>query len=88
MNKFRSGVERKIDPMGRIVIPAEIRDLLGLTGGEPLDISVRDGAIVLAPLEERCAFCGRLRRDRGDSARLHAVPEAVVASNSSAKNPG
>jgi AbrB family looped-hinge helix DNA binding protein len=31
-----------IDTAGRLVVPKPLRDMLGLTGGEELDISVRD----------------------------------------------
>lgn len=38
-----------IDSAGRIVVPKAIRDRLGLRGGEPLDISERDGRIEIQP---------------------------------------
>ena len=60
----RSGIERKIDSVGRIVIPAEIRQTLGLVEGDVLDIEVRAGAILLTPLSERCALCGMPQRAR------------------------
>jgi AbrB family looped-hinge helix DNA binding protein len=85
MSEFRSGVERRLDPMGRIVIPAEIRDVLGLAGGDALDVSMRDGAIVLAPVGARCPHCGRLRRDEPAAPPLHAVDfdvDAVTTTNS------
>jgi AbrB family looped-hinge helix DNA binding protein len=75
MTEFRSGIERRLDAMGRVVIPAEMRDALGLAGGDALDISIRDGAIVLAPVGARCPRCGHLRTD--DRAPLHAVPLAA-----------
>ena len=61
MSEFRSGIERRLDAMGRIVIPAEIRDALGLSGGDALDITIREGAIVLAPVEACCPRCGHVR---------------------------
>jgi AbrB family looped-hinge helix DNA binding protein len=74
MTGSRSGIERRLDPMGRIVIPAEIRDVLGLGGGDTLEISIREGAIVLAPVEARCPHCGHVRANKG--APLAAVPFA------------
>lgn len=38
-----------IDTAGRVVIPKALRDGLGLTGGEELEISVRDGTILIEP---------------------------------------
>jgi transcriptional pleiotropic regulator of transition state genes len=58
MTALTTGIDRRIDGLGRIVIPAEIRDRLGLSEGARLDIIVRDGAIVLTPMESRCRACG------------------------------
>ena len=58
MTALTTGIDRHIDGLGRIVIPAEIRDRLGLSEGARLDIIVRDGAIVLTPMEDRCRECG------------------------------
>lgn len=38
----------KVDRFGRVVIPEEIKDKLGLKEGSPLRISTRDSEIVLA----------------------------------------
>ena len=38
-----------IDAAGRIVIPKPIRDSLGLTGGQKIEIRERDGAIEIEP---------------------------------------
>lgn len=38
-----------IDMAGRIVVPKALRDELGLTGGEELEIAVRDGRLELEP---------------------------------------
>ncbi|MFN2377377.1 MAG: AbrB/MazE/SpoVT family DNA-binding domain-containing protein [Candidatus Binatia bacterium] len=38
-----------IDAAGRVVIPKEIRDRLGLTGGRPVIIRERDGHIEIEP---------------------------------------
>jgi AbrB family looped-hinge helix DNA binding protein len=38
-----------IDPAGRVVLPKAIREQLRLTPGTALDVSVRDGTVVLEP---------------------------------------
>ena len=43
----RSGIERKIDALGRIVIPAEMRQTLGLIEGDVVDVAMKDGVIIL-----------------------------------------
>jgi AbrB family looped-hinge helix DNA binding protein len=37
-----------IDSAGRLVVPKAIRERLGLSGGERVDIAERDGAIVIS----------------------------------------
>ncbi|MEN8112754.1 MAG: AbrB/MazE/SpoVT family DNA-binding domain-containing protein [Actinomycetota bacterium] len=49
---------RKIDDLGRIVIPAETRRLLSISEGDELEIGVEDEAIVIRKLEASCVFCG------------------------------
>jgi AbrB family looped-hinge helix DNA binding protein len=55
---MRVGVERKIDSLGRILLPAEVRHLLRLADGDVLELEVRDGSIVLRPLAVSCPMCG------------------------------
>ncbi|MEE8550208.1 MAG: AbrB/MazE/SpoVT family DNA-binding domain-containing protein [Gemmatimonadota bacterium] len=49
---------RKIDDLGRIVLPAETRRLFNIHEGDQLEISVENGAIVIRKLEATCVFCG------------------------------
>lgn len=48
---------RRIDELGRIVLPAETRRLLGIKRGDALSISVEGKTIQLEKLEESCTFC-------------------------------
>ena len=43
----QSGITRKIDELGRIVVPKEMRYNLGIRDGEPLEIFVENNAIVI-----------------------------------------
>ncbi len=58
------GMTRRIDALGRIVVPAELRRVLEIHVGDLLDIRVEDGHVVLAKVEKACVFCGS-----GDSLR-------------------
>lgn len=49
---------RKVDDLGRIVLPVELRRLHGIATGDALEISVDGDAIVLRKLYEGCVFCG------------------------------
>jgi transcriptional pleiotropic regulator of transition state genes len=52
------GMTRRIDALGRIVVPAELRRILEIRVGDLLDIRVEDGRVVLAKVEKSCVFCG------------------------------
>ena len=54
-----TGMIRKIDNLGRIVVPKEIRDTLGIEDGDPLEIFVEGNCILLQKHEPRCLFCGK-----------------------------
>ncbi len=53
-----SGIARKIDDLGRIVIPAETRRLFNIREGDHLFISVEGGSIVIKKMTDTCTFCG------------------------------
>jgi AbrB family transcriptional regulator, transcriptional pleiotropic regulator of transition state genes len=53
------GVVRRVDELGRIVIPVEIRRRFGIDVRDPLEISVRGESIVLSKPHDACVFCGR-----------------------------
>jgi transcriptional pleiotropic regulator of transition state genes len=53
-----AGLPRRIDHLGRIVIPAELRRLVGINEGDYIQFSAEDDRVVIEKLEERCTFCG------------------------------
>ena len=53
-----TGIVRKVDELGRIVLPAELRRTLSIAEKDPLEIYVDGGSIILQKHEERCVFCG------------------------------
>ena len=56
------GVVRRIDELGRIVIPVEIRKRFGISNHDALEISVQGDAIVLERPHTECVFCGSQER--------------------------
>ena len=53
-----SVITRKIDELGRIVLPIEFRKALNVDTKCDLDMEVKDGAIVLMPKQTVCHSCG------------------------------
>jgi transcriptional pleiotropic regulator of transition state genes len=54
-----TGIVRRIDELGRVVIPIEIRKRFGLAEKDPVEISVRGESILLTKPHSVCVFCGR-----------------------------
>jgi transcriptional pleiotropic regulator of transition state genes len=52
------GIVRKVDELGRIVIPMELRRTFGIEKEDPLEIFVDEDMIILKKYEPACIFCG------------------------------
>lgn len=52
-----TGVVRKIDELGRIVLPSELRKVFGIHEGDQLEISVHGEQIILQKRQDVCLFC-------------------------------
>lgn len=52
------GTVRKVDELGRIVLPVETRKRLGLEPKDPVEIFVEKDRIILKKYEPACIFCG------------------------------
>ena len=53
-----TGITRKIDDLGRIVLPKELRKTLGIEPGTPIEIYTEEDTIILKKFESRCVLCG------------------------------
>ena len=53
-----TGIVRKVDELGRVVIPIEIRNKFDIAEKDPIEIYVDGSSIVLKKYEPNCIFCG------------------------------
>ena len=56
-NMKYTGIVRRIDDLGRIVLPVELRRTLELETGDSLEILVEDNTIILKKYQPSCIFC-------------------------------
>ena len=52
-----TGMVRKIDELGRIVMPAEIRQTLGLQVRDAMEIFIDGDRVILQKYQPSCIFC-------------------------------
>lgn len=53
-----TGIVRKVDELGRIVLPIELRRTLDIDIKDSLEIYVENDSIILRKYEPTCIFCG------------------------------
>lgn len=53
-----TGIVRKVDELGRIVLPMELRRVLDIENKEGLEIFTDNDSIILRKYEPACVFCG------------------------------
>jgi transcriptional pleiotropic regulator of transition state genes len=56
-----TGIIRKVDDLGRIVLPIELRRTLDIAERGELEIFMENDRIVLQKYEPACIFCGSNR---------------------------
>ncbi|MDD4296013.1 MAG: AbrB/MazE/SpoVT family DNA-binding domain-containing protein [Clostridiaceae bacterium] len=52
-----TGIVRKVDELGRVVLPIELRRTLDIAEKDALEIYVDESAIILKKYEPACIFC-------------------------------
>ena len=57
-----TGIVRRVDELGRVVIPIEIRNQFNISERDPIEIFIDGNAIVLRKFEPNCIFCGSSKR--------------------------
>lgn len=56
-----TGIVRKVDELGRIVLPIELRRTMDISERDPLEIYVEGSAIILKKFRPACVFCDSIR---------------------------
>ena len=56
-----TGIVRKVDVLGRIVLPIELRKNLDIEKEDPIEIYVDGDYILLKKYEPACVFCGNAK---------------------------
>lgn len=69
-----TGIVRRIDELGRIVIPKELRRTMGLAEDDPMEIFVDGEQIILQKYKAGCIFCG----DAKDTLDMSGKPVCVA----------
>ena len=57
-----TGIVRRIDELGRVVHPIELRRTMNLEVRDPVEIFMEGDSIVLRKVESACLFCGGIRQ--------------------------
>ncbi|WP_348621950.1 AbrB/MazE/SpoVT family DNA-binding domain-containing protein [Paenibacillus polymyxa] len=57
-----AGVVRKVDQLGRIVLPKSLRKRYQMNEGDPVEILVQGDHIILERYRPKCVFCGSVEQ--------------------------
>ena len=56
-----TGIIRKVDDLGRIVLPIELRRIMNIAEKDALEIYVEGSAIILKKYRPTCIFCDSVK---------------------------
>ena len=73
-----TGIVRKVDELGRIVLPIELRRTLNIDIKDPVEIFVDGDSIMIKKYEPACIFCGssdNVRQVRGKNICAACIEE-------------
>jgi transcriptional pleiotropic regulator of transition state genes len=56
-----TGIVRKVDELGRIVLPIELRRTMDIEEKDPIEIFVDNESIILKKYEPSCIFCNEAK---------------------------
>ena len=86
-----TGIVRRVDDLGRVVIPKEARRACNIREGDPLEIFLQDGAVVLkkyippyrddlmATLQDAADYYDNSEDDRAIAEQLRKIAKEIDA---------
>lgn len=74
-----TGIIRRIDDLGRVVIPKEIRKHIGIENGDPFEVFVRNEEIILRKCEISIGLKELVRRLENEFVDIRSDMDSVVA---------
>lgn len=86
-----TGIVRRVDDLGRVVIPKEIRRACSIREGDPLEIFLEDGAVVfrkynptyrddlMATLQDAANYYDDYEDDRAIAGQLRKIAQEINA---------
>lgn len=72
-----TGIIRRADDLGRIVLPKELRQTMGIRTGDPMEIYTDTDSIIMRKYAPGCAFCGSVN----DIRYIHSTPACNICAN-------
>jgi transcriptional pleiotropic regulator of transition state genes len=63
-----TGIVRKVDELGRIVLPKELRDTLDIDIKDPIEIFTENDTIILRKYQPACGYADQIKRIRNNIA--------------------
>lgn len=73
-----TGIVRKVDELGRIVLPIEMRRTLDIAEKDTLEVYVEGDSIILRRYQDACVFCDSVRDLVNYKGRC-VCPECIAA---------
>lgn len=58
-----SGVVRTIDDAGRIAIPKEFRNSMGVLDGDKMEMTIDGDRVIVTRYSESCVYCGSIAEE-------------------------
>ena len=72
-----TGIVRKVDELGRVVLPIELRRTLNISYKDSLEIFTDNNMVVLRKYEPSCIFCGSATNVVNNKGR-NICPECIA----------